>query len=408
MTERTVRVLHVITRLDLGGAQDNTLYTVGHLRPPYEPSLVCGPGGLLDGEAREMPGVRVTFVPSLVREIHPARDLLALARLVRIFRKERPHIVHTHSSKAGVLGRIAARLTRVPVVVHSIHGFGFNREQPAPLRASLIAAERTVAPITTHFIAVSRANLEEGIALGIIPAGRASLIRSGIRLDRFEAAGAERARHREAVRSETGIPPGAPVAGLIACLKPQKSPLDFVEAAALVARRVPEAFFLVAGDGDLRGAVRERARALGIGDRVRLLGWRRDVPRILASLDVMLLTSSWEGLPRVLPEAIAVGIPIVATAVDGANDILADGRNAVVRRAHDREGLAEGVIRILRDPGFGLGLASCARACLGEFDIDRMVRAQEALYGDLIDRHLRRARGDATRAGARATAPPSI
>lgn len=385
MIERDVRVCHVITRLELGGAQDNTLYTVTHLRPPFHASLICGPGGYLDAEARALPGVDLSFVPSLVRPIRPWQDFLAVKSLARLMRRDRPRIVHTHSSKAGIVGRVAARLARVPIIVHSIHGFGFNREQPAALRALIVAAERAVAPLTTHFIAVSRANLEEGYARGIIPRDRSSLIRSGIRLAEFEQAGARRVEHREALRGEIGRPAGTPVVGMIACLKRQKAPLDFVEMAARVAREYPQASFVLVGDGELRESVKERAASLGLSNRIHLLGWRRDIPRLLAALDVMVLTSLWEGLPRVLPEAIATGVPIVATAVGGTTDILKDGENALVCPVHDSERIASAVVRLLKEPGLGSRLASRARAVLGQFDIDGMVRAQEALYRRLLE-----------------------
>jgi glycosyltransferase involved in cell wall biosynthesis len=380
-----IRVCHVITRLDLGGAQENTLYTVSHLGPGYRPRLVCGPGGLLDAEARRIPGLAVSFEPALVRPIRPVLDLLALGRLTRLFRAERPHIVHTHSSKAGVLGRLAARRAGVPVVVHTIHGFGFNNRQPAPLRLLLVAAERMVAPATTHFVAVSRANLEEGIARGIVRGGRATLIRSGVPVGTFETAARDPAlRNGHGLRRELALPPRAPLVGMIACLKPQKAPLDFVETAARVARARPEARFVLAGDGELRGPVERRAASLGLDGRLFLLGWRRDVPRIMAALDVLVLTSLWEGLPRVLPEAIAAGVPIVATAVDGTTDILRDGDTGIVCRPRDVEGLAAGVLRLLGDPERGRDLARRARAVLPEFDIDRMVRDQEALYARLV------------------------
>jgi glycosyltransferase involved in cell wall biosynthesis len=381
----SVGVCHVITRLDLGGAQDNTLYTVAHLSAAFRPSLVCGEGGILDEEARRISGVPVTFVPSLVRDLRPHRDLVALRRLARILRRDRPAIVHTHSSKAGFLGRLAARLAGVPVVIHTIHGFGFNDRQPAPLRSLLVGLERAVAPLTTHFIAVSRANLEEGAALGIVPRGRATLIRSGIRIAEFEAAARDPAlRDGGGLRRELGLPDGAPLVGMVACLKPQKSPLDFVEVAARVAAAVPGAAFVLAGDGELRGRVQERADALGLRGRLHLLGWRRDIPRVMAALDVLVLTSLWEGLPRVIPAAIAAGVPVVATAIDGTTDVLKDGETGLVRPPRDVAGLAAGVGRLLRDRPFARALVARARAVLPEFDIDAMVRAQESLYHQLL------------------------
>ena len=387
----SIRVCHVITLLELGGAQETTLYTVANLRPPFRPSLVCGAGGLLDEEARRIPGVVPTFLPSLVRPIRPIADLRALLGLTALFKRLRPHIVHTHSSKAGILGRAAARLARVPIVVHSIHGFGFNDRQPGLLRSLLLALERRAARSTTHFIAVSRANLERGVALGILAREKATLIRSGVMLDRFQAAGRaagrdETLRAGGGLRRELGLSQSAPVVGMIACLKPQKSPLTFVEVAARLVAEFPDASFVLAGDGELRERVLARAAALGLGGRLHVLGWRRDVPRVMAALDVLVLTSLWEGLPKVLPEAIAAGVPIVATAVDGALDILEDGVNGFLCAPGDAEGMASRVTRLLRDPTLRREVAARARSVLPQFDIDAMVRAQERLYRELLER----------------------
>ena len=378
----TARVCHVITRLDLGGAQENTLHTVRTLRAPFEAGLLAGPGGMLDEEARQT--VALEFVPSLVRPIRPWRDLQAVADLARRFRRLAPDIVHTHSSKAGIVGRLAARAAGVPIVVHSIHGFGFNERQPALLRGSLIAAERIVAPLTTHFIAVSRAHLSRGAELGIVLPERASLIRSGVRLAEFAAAAARAGEARAALRRELALADDTPLVGMVACLKPQKGPLDFVAVAAKVAAARPATHFVLAGDGELRAAVTSAAAAAGIGERLHLLGWRRDVPRLLAAFDVAALTSYWEGLPRVVPEAIAAGVPLVATAVDGTAEILRDGDNALTAPAGDVEGLAARVVRLLADPSLGAALVDRARPLLAEFDIDQMVRSQESLYARLL------------------------
>jgi glycosyltransferase involved in cell wall biosynthesis len=385
-----IRVAHVITRLDLGGAQDNTLHTVRHLRAPFAPFLVAGLGGLLDHETGRS-GLETHFVPSLVRPIRPWRDAVAVAALARLFRRLRPEIVHTHSSKAGILGRAAAGLAGVPVVVHTIHGFGFHPGQSRALGTALLLAERAVRPLTTHVVAVSRANLLRGAALGLLDPARASVIRSGVHLGEIrKASEAAAARGREAQRTRLGLEGRGPIVGMIACLKPQKAPLDFVEAAARVAAERPDALFVIAGDGELRGAVEARARALGIDGRLRLLGWRRDVPDLLAALDVLVLTSRWEGLPRVIPEAIAASVPVVATAVDGSAEILRDGLNGFLAEPGDVAGLASRIATLLAHPDRGRQVIAAARPLLEEFDIDRMVRRQEALYSRLLEERARK------------------
>ena len=228
---------------------------------------------------------------------------------------------------------LAARLARVPKVVHTIHGYGFHAAQPRAQHRAFLALERLAARCTDRFIAVSRANLEEGLARGLFTRDRVSLIRSGIALREFgdRSRGPGGSAPQGGLRGELGLPEDAPLVGMVACLKPQKSPLTFVEVAARVAREVPRAVFVIAGDGELRPAVETRAEQLGLGGRLRLLGWRRDVPRVMASLDVLLHTSLWEGLPRVLPEAIASGVPIVATSVENAP---AEPLSALIDRSH--------------------------------------------------------------------------
>ncbi len=383
-----IRVCHIITRLELGGAQQNTLYTIAHLdRSRFEPSLVAGTGGMLDAEARGLQAP-VRFVDTLRREVSPWRDAAALASLTRHLRRLRPHIVHTHSSKAGILGRWAAALAGVPHVVHSIHGFGFHPEQRRSARALFVSLERLTGRFcTTAFVAVSRANLEEGARLGICAPGRVTLIRSGVRLSDF--------RPREGGRTE-----GEPLTvGMVACLKPQKAPLDFVQVAARVTRAgglpAPVRFVLV-GDGALRGEVERaiaRERLTGV---VSLPGWRRDGPALLRQLDVLLHTSRWEGLPRVFPEAMATGLPIVATRVDGAPEAIEEGVTGFLRDAGDLEGMASAVIELLRRPDLRERMGRAARERTTPWDIDAMVRRQERLYEALME-------GDPSRAVSMST-----
>ena len=376
------RVLHIITRLEPGGAQRNTLYTVDHLdRDEFSPSLAWGPGDPLDGAAAEIAGLHREPVPELVRPVSPALDLAASRRLVEVVRAIKPHVVHTHSSKAGVLGRIAARVGRVPVVVHSIHGFGFTPLQPAPVRALYLTVEKVMARFTDHFIAVSEGNLNLGVRFGLFEPEQVSLIRSGIALDRFRnPGGAAGARRR------LGLPEDAPLVVQVGNFKPQKAPMDFVRMAAEVAPRVPAAWFVMVGDGHLRSAAEELAADLGLADRMVFSGWWEDVPGLLAASRVTVLSSRHEGLPRAAVESLAAGVPVVATAVDGTPEVVRDGVNGFLVEAGDVAGLTRRVGQLLTDHELHRRLAAEAPHGLDDFDIDHMVRQQEGLYRWLLGR----------------------
>jgi glycosyltransferase involved in cell wall biosynthesis len=375
-----VRVLHAITMLELGGAQRNTLDTVASLdRNRFEPALACADTGELLPEARRLVDVPVIELAHLRREVRPVADLRALAELRRAIRAFAPTIVHTHSSKAGVLGRLAAHLERVPVVVHSIHGFGFGRHQGAPTRAAFLAAERLAARWTDAFVAVSRANLEAGVGLGLFRRDQARVIRSGIDLAAFRA-------HTggEAVRAELGIPPAVPLVVQVSCLKPQKAPERFVTLAAALAARLPSARFLLVGDGAMRPTL-ERARArAGLETRLHFAGWRSDLPAIYDGATVVTLTSRFEGLPRVLVESLACGVPVVAMAVDGVGEVVREGINGFLVEEGDVTAMAERVARVLERPELRGRLSAQTGVGLEAFDREVMVREQEALYGELI------------------------
>lgn len=381
-----IRVAHIITKLELGGAQQNTLFTVSHLDPSrFRPLLVTGEPGLLDAEARTLPGVEVFQVPSLVREIRPWQDARALAELSALLRRLRPAIVHTHSSKAGILGRMAARLARVPVVIHSIHGFGFSRTQRPVLRRLLILAERVAARFTTRFFAVSEANRRQGIALGLFAPEQCRVIRSGIDLDAIRKVRVDPA----AKKRELGFRPGQPLIGMVAPLKPQKAPLDFVRVAAVVARVRPAVGFILVGDGELRAAVEREISRQGLSGTFRLPGWRRDVPEVMRCLDLFVLTSRWEGLPRVYLEALASGVPVVGTRVDGAGEAVRDGENGFLVEPGDIQALADRVVHLLDHPEEALRLGRNGQHLPPEFDIHEMVRLQEWEYEQLLAQQVR-------------------
>jgi glycosyltransferase involved in cell wall biosynthesis len=380
MTHASVklRAAHIITQLELGGAQRNTLYTVGHLDPEqYEPILICGKGGILDEEARE--GDWPThFLKWLVRPVHPLKDAVAFVALYRLLREIKPHIVHTHSSKAGILGRMAAYLAGVPVIVHTFHGFGFTPEQSKWIHRLFIQLERFCALLSTHLIFVSKDNEEEARVLGIGTNRPHSLIRSGIHINASP--------QPEPLRQELSIPKDGWVVVTIGNFKPQKNPMDVVRTAKIVLAKDPSVHFLLAGDGERRDSVEAFVQSEGISSQVHFLGWRQNVPAILASSNCFLLTSLWEGLPRALVEASAARLPSVAYAVNGVKEIVLDGETGFSIPPHQPEAAAEKILWLKDHPLEARQMGLKARASIEkEFDINRMVRQQESLYQDLYE-----------------------
>lgn len=375
------KVVHIITRLDFGGAQQNTLHTVRTLdRGRYEAVLICGEGGYLDAEARDLPGVKVVFLDSLVRDVSPARDLLALLELRQLLAAMRPDIVHTHSSKAGILGRLAAALAGVPVIIHTYHGFGFHDRQVQLVRAAYVLLERLCALFTTRLVFVSDANRDYAARHRISGAAEGALIRSGIRLGDYPAK-----VDAPALKTSAGIGMHKPLVVCIGNLKPQKNAADFVAAAAVASRRVPDAHFILIGDGPNKHALQARAFALGLEGRFHFLGWRRDAAQWLAAADVFALTSLWEGLPRALVEALVSGVPAVCYATDGVSDVLKDSDNGFLIQAGDVDRFADRLVLLLSDAGLRSKMSVAAADSIGPaFDIDGMVRSQETLYESLL------------------------
>ncbi len=375
---RHIRIAHVITRLELGGAQQNTLYCCqNHDRKKYEVVLVAGEGGLLDAEARaQPPRTSVHLVPWLKHPVRPLQDLIALFRLASLLRREKVQLVHTHSSKAGILGRWAARMAGVPVVVHTIHGWGFHPRQAAPVRWLYQALERLCAPKTDRLVAVSDENRRYGLSNSIGVAGQYQVIHSGIEPMDFKVSAA-RVR---TIRRKMGVGK-RPVVLVLSNFKNQKAPFEVVEVVARLKARAPNAILVWAGDGPLRPAVEREIARRGLEGSFKILGWATDISALLAASDCLLLTSLYEGLPRVVLQAMAAGKPVVATRVSGTPEAVTQGVTGFLREPGDAEGMAQDLERILRNPALARRLGANGRKGLkGSFQIREMLRQIEQLY----------------------------
>jgi len=362
----------------LGGAQQVAIYTTENLsRKRYDPILISGPGGILDDEVKNNPGIRSFFIPELIRMVNPIKDAITLMKIWRVLKSERVDLVHTHSSKAGILGRWAAHFARVPHIFHTYHGFGFNDYQKWWTRKAFIWIERVTAWITDKLIAVSSENVKKGLANRIGKESQYAVIHCATNLKAFS----EVKINLDRKRREFGIEPRSPVVAMIACFKPQKAPQDFIFLAHCVSQVLPSTRFLLVGDGELRSEVEELIRRFELERKVILTGWRRDVPEIMQIIDVFVLTSLWEGLPIVFAEAMASGKPVVATNVDGAKEAIIEGVNGFLVEPHNIEEFAMKVIKLINDRNLAQRMGKEGRRMVyPSFDLTHMLKSIEALY----------------------------
>ncbi|MGB9669304.1 MAG: glycosyltransferase family 4 protein [Anaerolineales bacterium] len=381
MFSKPVRVLHIITRMIVGGAQENTMYTAALLdKDLFHVDLLCGPqtgseGSLIE-ETHDLK-VNLTILPELVREVNPWKDIIALLKLYRYIKQGNYAIVHTHSSKAGILGRLAAKIATTPVIIHTVHGWSFHDYMPWLKKTTYIFLERIMGSFCQKIIVVSCIDQEKGLKNHIGKPEQYQLIRSAIPLDKFQP----RIELKAKIRQELGIPINAPVVGNIGRLSPQKNPLEWVQIAALIKRQIPNVHFLLVGDGPLHAQVVEQLQNEGILNVTHLSGLRRDVNHLLNAIDVFLLTSLWEGLPRVIPEAMCIGIPVVAYQVDGIAEIIRHGINGFLCEPHQLEKAAEYCVELIKNPSLRQSMINASRQSIqSEFDLNKMIQNIQQLY----------------------------
>jgi glycosyltransferase involved in cell wall biosynthesis len=372
-------VVHIITRLDSGGSARNTFLTVlGHDRLRFHVGLAYGRvESVTDLDALRQAGVELFEIPTLVRDIKPAMDLQAVLALWSLLRRERPAIVHTHTSKAGAVGRIAAWLARVPVVIHTPHGHVFYGYYGRVMSGLIRLVERALATITDRIVTLTDRGAQEHVRLKIAGPEKFTAVLSGIPLETFRSVRVNPA----AKRRELGLPPEGPVVGTVGRLVPIKGHTWLVRAVPFVVAEFPEARFVLVGDGPLGAGLRKLAEGLGVGRHVVFLGTRQDVPECLAALDLFVLPSLNEGMGRALVEAMAVGLPVVATRVGGVPDIVAHGTTGLLVPPQDAEALAAAVLELLRDRKRMAAFGEAAGRSIDErFDVRTMVSNLERLY----------------------------
>ena len=369
---RPHNVLHIITRLDPGGSSENTLITVAGLdRSRYRPSLMTGRSG---------EGVASIIIPHLGRKIHPFNDLLAYGEIYRQIRNGRYTLVHTHSSKAGILGRWAAWLAGVPIIVHTPHGhvfYGYYGRVPSYM---FILLERLTARITDKIITLTEQGIREHVERRIAPREKFTSIHSGVELSRYT----EPRPDPVIARKQLGLSPDWPVVGSVGRFGPVKGYDTFLEAAALLRARQPKVQFLLVGEGGEEVRLKRLAEQLRIEDRILFLGWQHDIPEILSALDLFVLPSRNEGMSRTLVQAMAMGKPIVATRVGGVPEVLGEGEAGLLVPPDDPVQLSQAIELLLTDGELARKLGEGGKRRAPAYSAERMVAEIESLYETLL------------------------
>lgn len=379
---RRVRVAHVITRMCKGGAQENTFHTVRLAnRERYEVDLIGGysaTGEPSMEDAVRAAGIEIVRAANLVRNPSPLRDLRAYRELTQLLRAGKYDVVHTHTSKAGYLGRMAAARAGVPIVVHTPHGHVFFGYFNSILTKCFTLLERQAARKTDKLIELTQRGVAQHLAEGVGSPDQWTSIFSGIDLEPFEAAIAR----REHTREQLGVAPNEFLVGGVGRLEPVKGFSYFVHAAGIVADSLPHAQFIIAGDGAERKVLERDAAALG--SRIRFLGMRGDVPALMAAMDVCVVPSINEGMGRVILEAGAAGTPVVAANVGGIPEVVKETVTGLLVRPRDATGIASAVLALAADPAQRQRLGDAARQHAQRFGLERMVEQIESLYETLI------------------------
>ena len=384
---RKIKVAHIITRLIVGGAQENTIYTVVGLNrmPEYDVTLFTGPqagpeGSLMDGEwKKEVPCV----VLNNMRRNMTWRDAIMYHQLIKLFRREKYDIVHTHSSKAGIIGRLAARKAGVPAIVHTIHGLPFHDYQNGIVRRFYIYSEKKAAHSCDKIISVADTMTQKALAAGVGMPGLFSTIYSGMELDLF----LNSAQHRDPIRRQLGIAEDEIVIGKIARLFHLKGHEYLFTAANEILKKFPKTRFLLLHDGILRDKFERQLVQMGIRDKFIFTGLvsPKDIPKYISAMDILVHTSLREGLARTLPQALACGKPVVSFDIDGAPEVVKNGETGFLIKPMDSHGLADALIRLMQNKPLRCKMGENGKRLVDPiFRSEYMVAKIHELYQELL------------------------
>lgn len=379
---KKIKVLHIITRLCVGGAQEVVLKIVHGLdNKKYETTLVCGPEDIAIDSA-EISGIRIIIMPQLVRRVSPIKDLITFIKLYFFIRREKFDIVHTHTSKAGVLGRIAAKLSGAPIIFHMPHGSIFHSVYFNSVAIFILSKIEKVAALCTDKIIVGSDNeREDFLSNNIGNKGKYVRIPYYFIRQQFYDVKVD----KQAKKKELNIPDGAFLLVNIARLVPEKGHMFCLEALRKVLDEVPNVMLLIVGEGRLRKAVETKIAELNLQRNVILTGFREDIPEILSITDISLHTSLWEGTPLAIAEAMFLGKAVIATRVGGIPEIIKNGVNGILVQPQNANELAKSIVSLSKDKTLLSNLGREAqRYASSRFESKTIINELNNLYDNFL------------------------
>lgn len=380
---KKIKILRIIARLNVGGPAIHTiLLTARFNNEKYCSKLVKGVEGSSEGDMKSFAmekGVKPIVIPELQREINIVKDSVALWKLYRLMRREKPDIVHTHTAKAGMLGRTAAWLAGVPVILHTFHGHIFKGYFGRTKTWIFLQIEKVMAKLSTKIITISESLKKELVELGVAPEDKIDVIPIGLDLTQFV-----NHDYSGEFKRSLGLSKNCLIVGTVGRLVPIKGQKYFLEAANKIcgdSNGNRDVKFVIVGDGELRGELVGHAKELGLEDKVYFTGFRSDLPDIYADFDIMVLPSLNEGTPVALIEAMSSGKPVVATTVGGVVDLVEDGVTGLLVEPESERELREGILALLSDKARRKMLGRKGReAVYPAYDIETLVKRMDDVY----------------------------
>ena len=382
---KKLKVVHIITRLIVGGAQENVIMIINSLKEldKYDLTLISGPGlgpeGNLYDEIKKRK-IKFKLVPELRREISPILDLISLIKLYSHLKKEKFDIVHTHSSKAGILGRIAAKLTNVPLILHCIQGWEFHQYTNKFMTKIYITLEKFISRFTDYLLPVSKQTMIDGLEAGIGSYNKYEIIHNFVELEKYD----NNSDSKQA-KKELNIANHTPIIGAIMRLVPQKNPLDIIKIAEKVKTNHSNVKFIIIGDGPLLPDLNNLIQRKKLSNNIILTRIKRNIPELLKAMDIFILTSLWEGLPLVFLQAMASGKPIIAYNVGGTSEAVNNEENGYLVKPGDTDTMVKRINELIKDKTRRIEMGIKGRRKLEqEFNKQKQIQKIIEIYDTLV------------------------